>query len=221
VDHEVIAHAQGPFLIDLAEALTGLAGTHGWRLDGPVTLRFAEESSAAPGRPAVTVLSLSGHPAAGVPGHPAPVPAALAAPVSGPVPPTPPPDLPPTSRFADPDSPLMGTAAVPPTVADTAGAPPTPALLLDPEHDGAPIVLGAGDSSTVIGRVSPADVLVSDPTVSGQHCRIVRSGAGWVIEDLGSSNGTILNGERIAGRHPLAPGDVVGLGRQAQYRVHL
>jgi hypothetical protein len=221
-DHGVIAHAEGPFLTDLAEALTGLAGTHGWRLDGPLTLRFAEEPSAAPGRPRVTVLSLSGYSAAGAAAaHQAAAPAPPPAPPSGPRPPTPPPDLPPTTRFADPDSPLLGTATVPPTVADTAGPPPAPALLLDPEHDGAPIVLGAGDSSTVIGRVSPADVLVSDPTVSGQHCRIVRSGAGWVIEDLGSSNGTILNGERIAGRQPLAPGDVVGLGRQAQYRVHL
>ena len=54
-----------------------------------------------------------------------------------------------------------------------------------------------------------------------QHCRLVLSGSRWCIEDLGSSNGTLVNGERIAQPRELESGDVVGLGRRARYRVHL
>ena len=55
---------------------------------------------------------------------------------------------------------------------------------------------------------------LDDARMSGKHARIVREPAGWVIEDLGSRNGTFVDGERIE-RSPLVDGTVVELGRTA------
>lgn len=64
-----------------------------------------------------------------------------------------------------------------------------------------------------IGRsAAGADVAVADPTVSSRHARIGRSGRQWTIEDLGSTNGTSVNGEPVPGRATIAPGDIVALG---------
>ena len=66
----------------------------------------------------------------------------------------------------------------------------------------------------MIGRAADGDGrLGGDPELSRRHARIVRDGAALVIEDLGSSNGTHVNGARLAGRHALRAGDVVKLGR--------
>ena len=72
-------------------------------------------------------------------------------------------------------------------------------------------VLELADGST-LGRAERADVAVADPAVSSEHARIDRVGRAWVITDLGSTNGTRLNDERVAGRAPLATGDVLSLG---------
>src|SRR5256886_9256497 len=49
--------------------------------------------------------------------------------------------------------------------------------------------------------------------VSSRHAGIVRHGASFVLRDLGSTNGTFVNGARISGDVVLADGDVIGLGR--------
>jgi hypothetical protein len=257
-DQQVIEHAPGPFLADVAEALTTLAGEQGWRLDGAVTLSFADEPTAKRGLPRVTVACLTGPladvgaigaPSTGAPsigaGAARPAQAAAPAPTIPPAPtpapswvPAPAPQavaagpagLPPTVPYrGSPASVPNGSAATPATVGGTElighdGSKPVraPGLLLDPESgEASPIVLGATDDGTIIGRTGPADIVVSEPTVSAQHCRLVLDGSRWCIEDLDSSNGTLINGERIAGRRHLTSGDVVGLGRRARYRVHL
>ncbi|HET9587876.1 MAG TPA: FHA domain-containing protein [Anaerolineales bacterium] len=65
----------------------------------------------------------------------------------------------------------------------------------------------------VIGRDPSVDLPVASPAVSRRHARFVREGDGYILEDLGSSNGTYLNGERLAGRHPLKSGDEIRLGQ--------
>jgi len=70
-----------------------------------------------------------------------------------------------------------------------------------------------GAETTTIGRDShSSDVVVSGPTVSRQHCRLVVSSGRVIVEDLGSSNGTFINQTRIDGTATLNDGDVIGLG---------
>lgn len=65
----------------------------------------------------------------------------------------------------------------------------------------------------VLGRDAAVDYPVEDPTVSRRHAEILRAPDGWRLRDLGSANGTELNGVRLIGDRLLREGDVVGLGR--------
>lgn len=63
-----------------------------------------------------------------------------------------------------------------------------------------------------IGRRPPADVVLQDDAVSGRHARLAWRGGEWTVEDLESTNGTYVNGERLTAPAPLRPGDVVVTG---------
>ena len=60
---------------------------------------------------------------------------------------------------------------------------------------------------TTIGRSSDNDVVVPDDPVSRRHAQIRWDGARFVLEDLGSRNGTFVNGRRLDGPHVLRHGD--------------
>jgi pSer/pThr/pTyr-binding forkhead associated (FHA) protein len=70
-----------------------------------------------------------------------------------------------------------------------------------------------GDQLT-IGRDSSNAVAINDAEVSRRHSRLTFQGGKYVLEDLGSTNGTFVNGQRLAGPVVLKPGDVVSLGEQ-------
>jgi len=70
-----------------------------------------------------------------------------------------------------------------------------------------------GDQLT-IGRDSTNGVAINDAEVSRKHARLMFQGGKYVLEDLGSTNGTFVNGQRLAGPVVLKPGDVVSLGEQ-------
>ena len=63
--------------------------------------------------------------------------------------------------------------------------------------------------SLVIGRSSRCDLAVADRCLSRQHIRIFKSDDEWLVEDMGSRNGTRVNGEMISGPTPISPGDVI------------
>lgn len=65
----------------------------------------------------------------------------------------------------------------------------------------------------VIGRSREADLQVEDSNVSRRHCEVAQeNAASWSVTDLGSTNGTELNGRRISGTSALAHGDRITVG---------
>lgn len=68
------------------------------------------------------------------------------------------------------------------------------------------------NAGATIGRHG-CDVVLADPEVSRRHARIRQLDAGPAVEDIGSSNGTFINGRRIQGITPLSAGDRVRFGR--------
>jgi len=69
--------------------------------------------------------------------------------------------------------------------------------------------IGAG---AVLGRGDVAEIRLSDPYASSRHARVLNQGGVVVLEDLGSTNGTYLNEELLAGIAPLHHGDRVRIG---------
>jgi phosphoserine phosphatase RsbU/P len=67
-------------------------------------------------------------------------------------------------------------------------------------------------TSVVVGRASTAEIVIPDHRISRRHVRLFTEGDVWMVEDLGARNGTTINGARLEGTRPLAPGDVIRLG---------
>lgn len=63
-----------------------------------------------------------------------------------------------------------------------------------------------------IGRSSQNEIIVKDPATSAFHAKITIEGGEAFIEDLDSTNGTILNGQRIRERMPLHPEYLIKIG---------
>jgi diguanylate cyclase (GGDEF)-like protein len=80
------------------------------------------------------------------------------------------------------------------------------------------IPIGAG--GLVVGRSRGSDVRVTDEGVSRQHCRVTRVGTAIVVEDLGSTNGTVVNGTKVL-RAELAAGDRIQLGPDLIMQISL
>jgi hypothetical protein len=108
---------------------------------------------------------------------------------------------------------------VPPDVADLSGWPPQPALRSDVHH-------GPGDqarpasmvfppssgTSFTIGRTQDCDLRIADLSVSRRHAQLERGEDGWLLSDLGSHNGTRVNGWLVREPVPVKPGDVLQFG---------
>jgi hypothetical protein len=97
------------------------------------------------------------------------------------------------------------------------GTRPTLEILEGPGR-GRVIDLSAQRPSTV-GRSSGCEIVLEDLSISTRHCRIELDREGWVVSDLGSTNGTYLN-ERPVSRRPIVNGDVVRIGETSlQFRM--
>jgi putative serine protease PepD len=99
------------------------------------------------------------------------------------------------------------------TPGELAGAgSPGPLRLAVTAGVGAGRLLELGEGRFVIGRDASCDLTVDDPKVSGEHAEIIRSGSSFVLRDLGSTNGTYVNGSRVREPVALEGGDQLRVG---------
>lgn len=63
-----------------------------------------------------------------------------------------------------------------------------------------------------LGRAEEANIVVTDSAVSAEHARLERINGRWMVHDLGSTNGTLVNQALVDKGAALRPGDVLGLG---------
>ena len=66
--------------------------------------------------------------------------------------------------------------------------------------------------AAIIGRAMECDIVIASKSISRENTRIRREGRHWFVEDLGSTNGTYLNGERIITAMNLRDGDSLKVG---------
>jgi hypothetical protein len=65
-----------------------------------------------------------------------------------------------------------------------------------------------------IGREANNDITINDPEVSRRHARLYVQGGNMILEDLGSTNGTSVNGQRLTGPYVLRVGEIITLGEK-------
>jgi hypothetical protein len=138
---------------------------------------------------------------------------------------------PPKIRLVEDDSAAPRTFRVEATVvegideqAEQAG-PHTALLQMSTEQQAELVVVGSkrrpyplAKDVLTIGRLDSCDVVLSDAGVSRKHAEVRREGDEWVVVDLGSTNGTIVNGKPVR-RHRLAGGDRIEVGETTiEYR---
>ena len=142
-----------------------------------------------------------------------------APPAAEPPPPPAPPPAPP-SEFPTVGAGLDRTVFVDSAaIADHAAATGTPAAVVDGE-----LIIASGPDSghsykiagpaIRIGRAPDNDLVLRDPATSGHHARVERRGNQFFVVDLGSTNGTLVNGEVVMERE-LKNGDAITIGQNA------
>jgi len=107
---------------------------------------------------------------------------------------------------------------VAPPPAPEPAPPPPPPLPAEPELVG---TLTADDGTlhplleetSTIGRTAANTIALRDVSVSAKHAQVIRTAEGFLIEDVGSRNGTYINSEKLSERRLLADGDLVRLGK--------
>ncbi|WP_084074498.1 FHA domain-containing protein [Demequina sp. NBRC 110052] len=69
-----------------------------------------------------------------------------------------------------------------------------------------------GSAPIMVGRASTCTLVIEDDYASSRHCRIFPEGGTWMVEDLGSTNGTYLGNQRVDDPVPFRMGDVIRIG---------
>ncbi|MFB4302365.1 DUF1707 domain-containing protein [Actinomadura sp. NTSP31] len=112
-------------------------------------------------------------------------------------------DLPPTSRVVGRLTGLVATVSqVTARIEAAWRAPRLPRFVLPP----------AGAARIVVGRAPTCQFVLTDLTVSRFHAELYQADEGWMVSDLGSMNGTRVNGWRLTGPARVRPGDEIGFG---------
>jgi hypothetical protein len=236
-DAERFSHFEDSLRAELVAGLTEQCGREGWHTLGPVQVIFETDDALKIGRYVIESRIVEAQPPAkrtaeqqekatrrkpaGTPAAPAPAPSAAAAAV---------PDI-------DVDAEVELSDVPEPDVAldDDVTADPEPEVELEVEREAEPEVeaapapeddytfpmLVAHDGTEVevypgtmlLGRLEDCAVVFEDPNVSRHHAQIDSDERGWVVRDLGSTNGTFVNGKRISSPTRLSDGDRIAIGR--------
>ena len=85
-------------------------------------------------------------------------------------------------------------------------------VVVDGLHPGRRMLIGPGP--VTIGRVAPADIVIPDTELSRAHCRVEARADEVLVTDLGSTNGTFVDGARVSGTARIASGGTLRIGRQ-------
>jgi pSer/pThr/pTyr-binding forkhead associated (FHA) protein len=93
----------------------------------------------------------------------------------------------------------------------TKGDPVPSTLLIHPPEGGKPSSVRL-EAATTIGRGVECELRIEDTYASQQHARIFGKDGGWYVEDLGSTNGTFVNEQKLSSPAMLQPGDRVRVG---------
>ena len=127
-----------------------------------------------------------------------------------------------TERRVVVSPPVVVPAGTPTATPSVSGPPPAAAVIDGGGSVGARLVVLAPaamagqvfdlQTETTIGRAPGCGVVVDDARVSKLHARLFHSGGRWVVEDLGSTNGTLLNDQVLDLAKNVGPGDRVQVG---------
>jgi hypothetical protein len=198
-DYENLAEWSGQLAAELADMVAEHIQGEGWQVFDEVQVRLQRDEDLPTG-----VFEVSSHVAD--PARPASRADAAA------VPPAPPPVT--GSGAVPPLPPLRGRVATDtgkqhPSMVGRAGTKPGVTHVLVVDGPGTRHELTTGRN--VIGRGTDADIRLPDTGVSRKHVDVVLDGGTAFVEDLGSTNGTLVNGRKIT-RQALADGDVIRIG---------
>jgi hypothetical protein len=208
-DRQQFASYEGSLVGELQEYLTEHARREGYALLTPPRVKFAVDDDLAVGE--FGIATRVAQPDEGVPPLP-PTPPAAPSRVSIPATPAPAPQPPAPQSDAAPAVTMIYPAREWPAAEHAAPAapePPQPREVVTLTLDGHAHELGS--RRFTIGRSRECDLTVSDGNASRRHAEIVREGDAYVVVDLNSTNGTELNGKRVA-REELADGDRITVG---------
>jgi pSer/pThr/pTyr-binding forkhead associated (FHA) protein len=108
-------------------------------------------------------------------------------------------------------APMRSPAATPAARASKGGKPPSQVVVHDPDVPKPHTVRLSGEAR--IGRADGCAIRLSDSYVSQMHARLYAQDGAWLVEDLGSTNGTYLNDRRVAQPVEVHAGDVIKIGK--------
>jgi hypothetical protein len=192
-DYDHLAEWSEQLAAQLADMVTEHIEDEGWQTFDAVSVRLERDEELRTG-----VFEVASHVAD--PARPLPQTAAPAAPHAADGRPVPP--LPPIRGRTATDTGSLG-----PAVVGRAGSLVTHVLVVDGPGTRHELTEG----SNVIGRGTEADIRLPDTGVSRKHVDVQLEHGHVAAEDLGSTNGTLVNGRRV-GRQPLTDGDVIRIG---------
>ncbi len=117
-------------------------------------------------------------------------------------------------------TPVLAATSAEPISRPISSAPSSPTTNAAPTTDVVPASVVLADGQRIVldhdliavGRQSDCQVVIDDHNVSRHHAEIRRTTAGWVVTDRNSTNGTKVNGEKVANGRLLVDGDIVAFG---------